>query len=362
MLISPKRLTTVAYYLGQFHPIPENNQFWGDGFTEWHNVAKARPLYPGHEQPKLPGKFGFYDLRCSGTLREQQRYAQEIGINAFCFWHYWFAGKRLLHAPLDTLLGMAEPGFRFMLGWANETWSGVWHGAPNKVIVEQTYGREELESHCKILQHYMLSGAYLTIDGRYPFVIYKPRQVRYSKDYFQRMKELIKQATGKDLYLIGNWSPGRSGEFAVPSDHGMDAAVITPVAQHFKSAAVRTISTGIWSGLRKCGVGPQLRRYSKVSATLQAGRRYIRGVSHATVVTGWDNSPRSGRRALVLTGYDESSFRRAARLAVDLELENGSPLLFVKSWNEWAEGNVIEPRFKETWSAGAALKSVIGDS
>lgn len=360
MHIPSELLTTVAYYLGQFHPIAENNRFWGDGFTEWHNVAKARALYPGHEQPKLPGRFGFYDLRCSSTLREQMHYSRQIGIDAFCFWHYWFAGKRLLHAPLDDMLSMGDPDFKFMLAWANETWSGIWHGSPKSILIAQTYGKEELKAHCNILAQYMSSGSYLTLDGKYPLVIYKPKQIPDPQKYFATMRNTVKELSGKEIYLIGNWSPGRSGEFVLPSQYGLDAAVITPVARYFGGSLTRSIYTGIWKGLRQCGIGPEVRSYSEVSRTLRSGRRHVQGISHATVVTGWDNTPRSGRRALVLSGYHESTFRQATQVAVNLELENSNPLLFIKSWNEWAEGNVIEPLFHETWSAGAVLKSILG--
>src|ERR1700726_3910918 len=159
-----KTITTIAYYLGQFHPIPENDQFWGEGFTEWHKVAGARPLFPGHKQPVLPGKFGFYDLRCEETLNAQIAYAREIGINAFCYWHYWFAGRRLLHRPLDDMLKVGDSSFRFILGWANESWSGVWHGASQRVLVEQSYNAQELDNHAAAIARYIETGKYLSID------------------------------------------------------------------------------------------------------------------------------------------------------------------------------------------------------
>jgi Glycosyltransferase WbsX len=352
-------LECVAYYLGQFHPTPDNDSFWGEGFTEWHSVARARPLYPGHEQPKLPGRLGFYDLRLSETLAAQIDYAQEVGVTAFCFWHYWFAGRRLLHRPLDGMLGLNHPHFRFMLGWANESWSGVWHGNPHRVLVEQTYGFEEMREHAILLARYIDSGRYINVDGRFPLVIYKPRQIPDARTYLGRLREEMERINGAQLYLIGNWSPGRKAEFSNPEEYGLDAAVISPVGAYFPSRMMSNAYRLMWMSLRRVGAGPEIFPYRGVSATLQRAVQSVQGTAHATVLTGWDNTPRSGRRGLVLSGYNERSFRRAAAAALALERRNASPLLFIKSWNEWAEGNVLEPLFNERWSAGSELRAVL---
>jgi hypothetical protein len=354
-----KKLTVIAYYLGQFHPIPENNEFWGEGFTEWHNVARARPLFPGHAQPKFPGRFGFYDLRCSETLCEQMDYAREIGIEAFCFWHYWFAGKRLLHRPLDDMLSLERRDFRFILGWANESWSGIWHGAANRVFVEQTYNLDELAEHADLVSRYIESGRYLEIDGHFPFVIYKPRQIPNGAEYLGQLREHVSRRTGASLYLIGNWSPGLNFEFSDPCAYGLDAAVVTPIAAYFQNPTVSIGYRLLWRKLGQIGLGPEIRKYDSIMSTLERGMRSIKGQSHATVVAGWDNTPRSGRRGLVLSHYNEATFRRAASAALELECRNTMPILFLKSWNEWAEGNTLEPIYQELWSAGATLSEIL---
>lgn len=353
------KVTCVAYYLGQFHPIPENDSFWGEGFTEWHNVARARALFPGHAQPKLPGRFGFYDLRCTETLDAQIDYASEIGITAFCFWHYWFAGKRLLHRPLDEMLKLDRPDFRFLLGWANESWSGIWHGAASHVFVEQRYDAHELAEHADLLSKYIESGRYLEINGRFPFVIYKPRQIPNAAEYLGQLREHVSRRTGASLYLIGNWSPGRNFEFSDPTAYGLDAAVVTPIAAYFRSPMLSVGYRLLWRKLGQVGFGPEIRNYNSVVSTLRRGMRSITGVSHATIVSGWDNTPRSGRRGLVLSHFNESSFKRAANSALALECKNPTPILFLKSWNEWAEGNTAEPIFHEQWSVGSTLREIL---
>jgi hypothetical protein len=352
-------LECIAYYLGQFHPTPENDRFWGEGFTEWHSVAGARRLYPGHEQPKLPGKLGFYDLRCDETLAAQVDYAQEIGVTAFCFWHYWFGGKRVLHRPLDGMLRLRHRNFRFMLGWANESWSGIWHGAPQRLLVEQTYGSEELRKHAIVLAEYIDTGSYMRVGEKFPLLIYKPRQIPEPRDYLGQLREEVERINGAKLYLIGNWSPGRSAEFSKPEELGLDAAVITPVAAHFSSPMAANAYRLMWRGLRQFGIGPEIIPYRGVTTTLERGIERVKGTTHATIVTGWDNTPRSGRRGLVLAGYNERNFRQAVEKAVAMERRNARPLLFVRSWNEWAEGNNLEPVFNERWSAGSVLRAVL---
>jgi hypothetical protein len=351
--------TTVAYYLGQYHPLEENNRFWGDGFSEWHNVAKARPLYPGHAQPVLPGRLGFYDLRSDETILEQLDFAKEIGIDAFCYWHYWFAGKRVLHGPLDRMIALPDRGVKIMLGWANESWTGIWHGLSNQVIFPQTYDRKELRDHAKLIASYINSDRYLKVGNTSPFLIYKPRLIPDAKNYLGELREEVGKHGGGELYLIGSWGPGRTEQVNRPHDLGLDAVVANNVGRFFESPLAQRAYVGAWHLAKKMGVGPEIRRYHSTTKTLRAAYRTVEGVVHSSVVTGWDNTPRSGRRGLVLTGYDKVSFAEAILAALELEKKNTQQMIFIKSWNEWAEGNTIEPKFKESWSAGEVLASIL---
>ncbi|MEO0096416.1 MAG: glycoside hydrolase family 99-like domain-containing protein [candidate division WOR-3 bacterium] len=353
------RPITIAYYLGQFHPLEENNQFWGDGFTEWHNVARARPLFPKHKQPVLPGRFGFYDLRCEETLLAQLNYAKEIKIDAFCYWHYWFAGKRVLHLPLDRMLTLPDVGIKIMLGWANESWTGIWHGLSHHVIFQQTYNRDELREHAKLIAKYVNSERYLKIGNMSPFLIYKPRLIPDAKNYLDELRENVKKNGGGDLYIIGTWGPAPSERIDRPSDYGLDAVVANNVGVYFKSPILDKAYRAFWRVARKFGFGPEIRPYTDTIKVLRAAFGSIEGTVHAQVVTGWDNTPRMGRRGLVLIKYNEQTFRLAIRTALSLEKRNKIQLLFVKSWNEWAEQNVLEPKFKEYWSAGRVFAETL---
>lgn len=352
-------MEVIAYYLAQYHPIEENNKYWGDGFTEWHNVAKARPLFPGHVQPKLPGSLSFYDLRCEEVLLEQMDYAKKFGVTSFCFWHYWFAGKRILHDPMDRMLKLPDNGIKFMLGWANESWSGIWHGASNSVFIEQTYNDQEMDSHAKLIADYIQTGRFLRVNDKYPFVVYKPRLIPDVKNYLTKFKQLVKKYSGQELYLIGNWGPGRTQIITKPKDLGLDAVVITPVAAYFESKLMNIAYAGAWRFARKFGIGPEIRSFTSLNQIQERAIKEIDGIAHATVVTGWDNTPRSGRKGLVLTNYNSQTFAEHVTKSIALEQRKDMPLLFLKSWNEWAEGNMIEPLFKESWSAGNVLSRLL---
>ena len=150
--VSGIKARAIAFYLPQFHPIPENDEWWGKGFTEWTNTAKARPLFPGHYQPHVPADLGFYDLRLPETRATQAAMAQQYGIEGFCYYHYWFAGRQILERPLREVIASGKPDFPFCVCWANKNWSGVWHGAPKRILIEQTYpGEADDRAHFTML-------------------------------------------------------------------------------------------------------------------------------------------------------------------------------------------------------------------
>lgn len=352
------RPLNIAYYLGQYYPIEINNKAWGEGFTEWHNVARARPLFWGHKQPKLPGKLGFYDLRYDQTIEEQIQYAYENYIDAFCYWHYWFGGKRLLNGPLERLLALSKGKIKIMLGWANESWTGVWHGAGNKILMKQTYSEQELEDHCTLLSSYFDNDIYLHYNGKPVFLVYKPRLIPNCKEYLDIFRNKIMKNIGREVYIIGDWSPGIHQRIERPKDFGLDAVVVTPVGILMNNI-LQYIYITIICATRKMGIGPEVRRYKSIQKTREIANLQIEGIVHQTIVTGWDNTPRAGRRGLVFKGYNAASFEKDVRSVYELENTNKTGLIFIKSFNEWAEGNVFEPKFKYTWTEADVLRKVI---
>ncbi len=217
----------IAFHLPQFHPIPENNEWWGNGFTEWTNTAKARVLFPGHYQPHIPADLGFYDLRLAEARLAQAELAQKYGIEGFCYYHYWFAGRRILNRPVDEILGSREPNFPFCLCWANETWSGVWHGLENKVLIQQTYpGDEDHIKHFRQLLPFFQDERYIKTDQKPVFLIYKPTKIPDCKRATDLWRELALRAGLKGIFLVAV-SADADFNFA---ELGLDGAVLQRVS------------------------------------------------------------------------------------------------------------------------------------
>ncbi len=202
--------TVVALYLPQFHPIKENDEWWEPGFTEWTNVTKAKPLYWGHHQPNLPSELGFYDLRVSETREQQAQLAREYGVDAFCYYHYWFGnGRRILERPFEEVLASGKPDFPFMLCWANETWSGIWHGLDNRILIRQAYpGPEDHKQHFKTLLPAFRDKRYLKVNGKPIFMVYRPEALPNPEEFCQIWRTLAIEADLPGMYLIAqNFNP-----------------------------------------------------------------------------------------------------------------------------------------------------------
>jgi len=332
----------IAFYLPQFHPIPENDEWWGRGFTEWTNTVKGAPFFPGHYQPHLPADLGFYDLRLPEARAGQAEIARRHGIEGFCYYHYWFAGKRLLERPFNEVLASGEPNFPFCLCWANQTWTGIWHGAPDRVLIQQTYpGMDDHRRHFDTLLPAFHDKRYLKVDGKPLFVVYNPMDLPDSPRVMEFWRNLATKAGLSGLFLVAehrmpDWDP---------KFYGYDASVIInlPPRRHEWvpwSQPIRKLRGKIdqWRGR------PKVYLYEHIMDGLVTER--VPGiVNFPCVIPNWDNTPRSGRNGLVLHGSTPELFRRHLRRAIDRvrDLPRQHRIVFVKSWNEWAEGNHLEP-------------------
>lgn len=331
----------IAFYLPQFHPVAENDEWWGPGFTEWTNTAKARPLFRGHQQPHIPADLGFYDLRCEESREAQASLAERYGVEAFCYWHYWFAGRRLLERPFNEVLASGRPAHKFCLGWANQTWTGIWHGAPNRVLVEQTYpGVKDDAAHFHSLLPAFEDSRYLRVDGKPLFYVFRPEQLPDPQAFARRWQGMAKAAGLTGLYLVAEISDllGHGAKCRPPGEIGFDAGVYIRLP-----AKVTAFTTLAMRLRRKALRWPEAYPYSR--ATIERPASYHRDDVHPCVYPNWDNTPRSGRRGLVLRGSEPELFRTHVRHAVESIAHQPTDrrLLFVKSWNEWAEGNYLEP-------------------
>jgi hypothetical protein len=217
-----KDIRPIAIYLPQFHPVPENDLWWGKGFTEWTNVAKAKPLFDGHYQPHLPADLGFYDLRLAEVREEQAAMAKKYGIEGFCYYHYWFNGKRILERPFNEVLSSGKPDFPFMLCWANENWTKVWDGGENNILLEQKYSDEDDISHIKSLIPAFKDERYIKVDGKPVFAIYRSANIPDVKRTLETWRKEAKKE-GLELYLCRMEGFGTWGESYL--NDGFDAAI-----------------------------------------------------------------------------------------------------------------------------------------
>lgn len=335
---SPRaRARAIALYLPQFHPIPENDEWWGPGFTEWTNVARGRPLFRGHVQPQIPGALGFYDLRLPEVREEQAELARQAGIEAFCYWHYWFGdGRRILERPFAEVLESGTPTFTFCLGWANESWTGIWHGAADRVLMEQRYpGHADSAAHFTALLPAFEDDRYFRVEGRPLFHVYRPGDLPSAAQFVDEWQQMAREAGLPGLYLVA----GVNTRYRTYAEDGFDAA-FWPRLPYVAGKGLQLATR--W---RKRVMGqPLIRDYARepLYDTLPgADPRRLQ----PCVVTNWDNTPRSGKNGVVLMGATPERLRVHVRSAIRAVEPRPAEerIVWLKSWNEWAEGNYLEP-------------------
>ena len=331
----------IALNLPQFHPIPENDEWWGKGFTEWTNAVKARPFFKNHYQPHLPADLGFYDLRLPESRKAQADLARRYGIEAFCYYHYWFAGRRIIERPVNEIVKSGEPDFPFCLCWANETWTGIWHGAPNRVLIEQTYpGEADYRAHFETLLPAFRDERYVRVDGKPLLAIHQPTKIPNAREAMTFLRKLAKDAGLGGLYLVG----ARTGDPWDAPSLGLDASYSWTLPARRPKVPLRRL--GEWLKRRaevRNGL-PTVYRYEDVLWDIWPQSQPNRE-DYPLLIPNWDNSARSGANGLVLHGSTPELFRRhVQRVKAQMTSRHAThSLVFIKSWNEWAEGNHLEP-------------------
>lgn len=338
----PPRLA--AFYLPQFHPVPENDRFWGKGFTEWRNVVRARPLFAGHAQPQIPSDLGFYDLRLVETQIEQATLARSFGIGAFCYYHYWFEGRTILGRPLENVLAEPTVDLPFFLCWANEHWTRRWDGLQDRVLLEQQYSPEDDAAHIRALLPILADPRYERVDGRLIVLVYRARAIPNPSALADRWRTAVQTAGLGELHLCAVES--FDTELGDPTDIGFDAAVeFQPDWRSFPPPKERTPLRRYAErrlGRRSPYLDNEIYLYDEVVACMMAKPRaaYAR---YPCVTPRWDNTPRRTTGAIVLRDATPSSYGRWLGWAMDEARDQRLPLVFVNAWNEWAEGAFLEP-------------------
>ncbi|HEY9101379.1 glycoside hydrolase family 99-like domain-containing protein [Chitinimonas sp.] len=331
-----KSVGLLAFYLPQYHPIPENDEWWGKGFTEWTNVTRAKPNFDGHYQPHLPADLGFYDLRMDAARQAQAELAKQYGIDGFCYHYYWFGGKRLLEQPLEAMLAGGAPDIPFCLCWANENWTRRWDGGESEILMAQQHSPEDDVAMMEDVARYFADSRYIRIDGRPMLLVYRVDILPDPAGMVRRWRETCERLGLGNPYLCAVQSFGITD----PTVYGFDAAVEFPPHGPFPRDMTTTLS-GVVPGF-----GGHNFRYadtvkaSSWSAEVPAYPRF------GAVMPSWDNTAR--RRTNGRCYLDSHPLIYRAWLAGAIEQARNNPRLpqpfvFINAWNEWAEGCHLEP-------------------
>ena len=383
-----KKARVIALYLPQFHPMQLNNEWWGKGFTEWTNVAKARPLFKGHYQPKIPADLGFYDLRLPETREEQAALAKEAGVEGFCYWHYWLGkGKTLLDRPFNEVLKSGKPDFPFCLGWANHSWrNDQWtkSRAFQKITtaLEQTYVKEEYVDLFYDVLPAFKDHRYITVDGKPLFLIYSPLQIPDPEYFISLWQKLavenglpgihfvgimsnllsVKQDTGgRNKFYYAKTNEPAGPRYQQVIDLGFDA--VNSRGQ-YRAELMETghLKKYIFTALRRLFNIHILNvfEYKKIAKNLFVEEDKWENV-YPTILPNWDRSPRSGKESYIYKNSTPAEFKKHIEHALEI-IKDKKPehkILFLMSWNEWGEGNYVEPDLKYGHGYLDALKETI---
>lgn len=332
----------LAFYLPQFHPTPENDAWWGTGFTEWTNVVRAKPLYHGHRQPRLPTDLGFYDLRVIDTQRAQARLAAEHGLHGFCYYHYWFHGKQVLNQPLENMLGDSDITLPFCLFWANERWTRTWSGKGDETLIEQAYSEEDANALAQHLCGIFRDPRYIKVNNRPVFIVYHPIQIPIWNIYVDVLRQRVREFGFDDIYLCMVLKHNRQKDHR---DFDCDAMIEFPpsmapdpqIAERRGRAMIEETLAAEFDGR----ISLQRRLMNGFMANSYEGQTV-----HRTVTIDFDTTARHGTRAALMPDASPEIYGRWLRRAVDdtKQRHTGDQrLMFIFAWNEWAEGAYLEP-------------------
>lgn len=343
----------IAFYLPQYHPFKENDEWWGKGFTEWTNVGKAKPLFKGHNQPRVPTELGYYDLRLPIVREQQAQMAREAGVTAFCYWHYWFGnGKRLIPEVFQEVLESGKPDFPFCLGWANHSWFAKnWNSdgtTTQKLLMEQTYpGIEDEKMHFEFLLTAFKDDRYVKIDGKPLLYIFAPQDL--PQEYLDNFRNWAKEAGFPDLFLVANIANIHYTEVQA-KEAGYDAMSYQRLGNHIhegdttKDKVIRQAQIR-WKKMRSFFIHrpPFINDYSKCYKYLIRPEIDSREDIIPSILPQWDHTPRSGWNGTLLVNAEPKYFYLHCKEALATVCKKKNPILFLKSWNEWGEGNMMEP-------------------
>ena len=349
-----RQIRTIAIYLPQFHPIPENDAWWGAGFTEWTNVRKARPNFKCHVQPQQPGELGYYDLRDANVRERQANLASEHGIDAFCYYYYWFGGRRLLHRPLDEVLSSGAPDFPFCVCWANENWTRTWDGQESHVLIKQSHSPEDDVAFIESLFAAFRDRRYVRVRGKPMLLVYKVGLLPDIRKTAHRWRKHCRQHGIGEIYLACVHNSANPAMNIDPTSIGFDAAVEFPPS-----------GKGVTAPAPETMLNPNFR--GRFYSYAETAANFMRTPAPPytllrTVMPAWDNTARRQDEGHIFLGASPHAYSEWLNAAADwtARLRSGDErLLFINAWNEWAEGNHLEPDLQHGHAYLEATRKVL---
>jgi len=330
----------IAFYLPQFHRSKENDEWWGEGFTEWTHVRNAKPLYAGHQQPRVPGELGYYDLMNPAVTEAQAALARDHEIHGFCYWHYWFSGRRLLNKPFDQLLSLNTLEIPFCLAWANHSWTRKWSGHHNKILLSQTYsGLDDYKAHFEQVLPAFHDDRYIRINGKPLFLVFMPQSIPIPEDFTDLWNALAIESGLKGIHFVGF-----AHESWIPNLHGFEASI-----EHLPGSVLRHVTSVdsariTWSDELNCRQLPSIYLYEDIVQNIKFDIE-TPWIRYPCVLSNWDNTPRCSTNGFIFHDSSPELFAQHLSRALESITKNRpeNRLVFIKSWNEWGEGNYIEP-------------------
>jgi lipopolysaccharide biosynthesis protein/ubiquinone/menaquinone biosynthesis C-methylase UbiE len=350
--LSPDDIKFIAFYLPQFHPIPENNLWWGKGFTEWTNVSKAIPQFEGHYQPHLPDELGFYDLRLTAVQRRQVALAKHYGIYGFCFYYYWFNGKKLLEKPLNQYLDHKEMDLPFCICWANENWTRRWDGMENEILIAQDHSAESDIEFIRDIEHILRDPRYIKIGGKPLLIIYRATLLPEPRETLQRWRDYCREAGIGEIYVVAAHTFG----FKNPTQLGFDAGVEFP--PHVMPGCPDITNTMKILNPNFSGTIWDYERFVNLKQYLVPTPFTL----FKTVATSWDNTPRRSNNPSIFHGANPRTYKKWLFNVSRFTQKAYKPderLVFINAWNEWAEGTHLEPDRKYGYGYLQATSEVL---
>lgn len=355
----------IAFYLPQYHPFKENDEWWGKGFTEWTNVGKAKPLFKGHYQPRVPADLGYYDLRLPIVREQQAQMAREAGIEGFCYWHYWFGnGKQLMAEIIDDVIASGKPDYPFMLGWANHSWYAKnWNTndvkGKDRLLIEQTFpGDDDIRKHYEYVRIAFKDRRYIK-DGNKPlFMIYNAKSI--PENMISLWNKWAKEDGFDGVFFLGNIPITDNGKEYIQL--GFSAVIKNRIDSVFKKKFENKLLF-IWAKFKShyWGVPDRVVSYAEASKYFVCEDEDINDEIIPCIVPGFDHSPRSGKYGLIINESTPMLFYKHCKRLLNLVAKKNNKFVMLRSWNEWGEGNYMEPDSKYGKQYIEALRKAIDE-